>query len=350
MQELGLEYLYCGHFTLNLTESILSFAENKLVKNEETGKVNKKTYFIMVESLQNITRHQKEQDKEVFFALQKLNENTVITSGNYISAEEVNPIKEKIEKINSLTTDELKNYYMETLQLNSLSDKGGAGLGLIEMARKSRNKLVYDFVMINPEYHYFYFQTNICSNVNNSVCPNTITQVKEIHEKISEAKIKLMYQGLFSQESLLEFIKMFENTEHSKSELSIQKKNIHILIELLQNISLHGLSLNNNKNEKPGIYTVGGDKNICIFTTGNFIENNKIDTVKNKIDYTNSLNSLELEELYDKTLLNPPKESIKGAGLGFIDMRLKTHSKINYCFDPINDSTSFFTVQLSIVQ
>lgn len=350
MQEQGLEYLYCGHFTLNLTESILSFAENKLVKNEETGKVNKKTYFIMVESLQNITRHQKEQDKEGFFALQKINENTVITSGNYISAQEVSPIKEKIEKINSLTTDELKNYYMETLQLNSVSEKGGAGLGLIEIARKSGNKLVCDFVMINPEYYYFYFQTTICSNLISNICSNTISQVKEIHKKISEEKIKLMYRGLFSQESLLEFIKMFENTGYSKAELSVQKKNIHILIELLQNISLHGLSLNNNKNEKPGIYTVGGDENICTFTTGNFIENTKIDFVKNKIDFTNSLNPSELEELYDKTLLNPPKESIKGAGLGFIDMRLKTHSKINYCFDPVNDTTSFFTVQLNIVQ
>ena len=45
----------------------------------------------------------------------------------------------------------LKQYYMEHLENNQLSEKGGAGLGFITIAMKSGNKLTYEFNKINDE-------------------------------------------------------------------------------------------------------------------------------------------------------------------------------------------------------
>ena len=41
------------------------------------------------------------------------------------------------------------------LSVSEFSDKGGAGLGLIEMAKKTGNKLDYDFVSLDNDYSYF---------------------------------------------------------------------------------------------------------------------------------------------------------------------------------------------------
>jgi hypothetical protein len=53
-----LNYAYNGDFTNDLTERILSLAETNMEVESESLKIKKKVYFIIVESLQNITRHQ----------------------------------------------------------------------------------------------------------------------------------------------------------------------------------------------------------------------------------------------------------------------------------------------------
>jgi hypothetical protein len=64
-------------------------------------------------------------------------------------------LKEKIDKINSLSKDELKDFYKFVLNNQTFSEKGGGGLGLIDMARKTGNKLEYQFSSFNPEFDFF---------------------------------------------------------------------------------------------------------------------------------------------------------------------------------------------------
>ena len=54
-------------------------------------------------------------------------------------------LKENLEKINNLDPDKIREVYRAMLQDSNIGHKGGAGLGLMEMARKTGNKLDYDF-------------------------------------------------------------------------------------------------------------------------------------------------------------------------------------------------------------
>ena len=51
--------------------------------------------------------------------------------------------------------DEFKNYYQDVLSNGTLSEKGTAGLGMIDIARKSGNKLEYQFLPINDTNSFF---------------------------------------------------------------------------------------------------------------------------------------------------------------------------------------------------
>ena len=69
-----------------------------------------------------------------------------------------------LEKINSLDKDGLKMLYKQQIKEGRLSNKGGAGLGFIDIAKKTGNKLYYNFLSINDEYSFFVFTSKISRN------------------------------------------------------------------------------------------------------------------------------------------------------------------------------------------
>jgi hypothetical protein len=65
-----------------------------------------------------------------------------------------------LDEINSLDKDGLKSLYKEIIKSSSgLTDKGGAGLGFVDMARKSGQKLVYKFQDIDDQTSFFSLKT-----------------------------------------------------------------------------------------------------------------------------------------------------------------------------------------------
>jgi hypothetical protein len=58
-------------------------------------------------------------------------------------------------KINLLSIEELKDYYIETLNNEAFSGKGGGGLGMIDIARKSGQKIEYTFHPVDESYSFF---------------------------------------------------------------------------------------------------------------------------------------------------------------------------------------------------
>jgi uncharacterized protein YpuA (DUF1002 family) len=69
--------------------------------------------------------------------------------------EEVEKLKTRLDKVNSLSKDELRQFYREILDNNQISKKGGANLGMIDMARKSGEKLDYHFTKVNDQLTFF---------------------------------------------------------------------------------------------------------------------------------------------------------------------------------------------------
>jgi hypothetical protein len=155
---------YKGSITSELINDILEGVEKKLEVADADSKLRKKIYNVLVESLQNLFHHIemvhegiKEELEPKFGVLVVVKENELykITTGNFINARRIKFLKEKIDKINSLSKDELKDMYKFILNHQKLSAKGGGGLGLVDIARKSGNKLEYEFYNYNDDYYFF---------------------------------------------------------------------------------------------------------------------------------------------------------------------------------------------------
>ncbi|MBL7909497.1 MAG: SiaB family protein kinase [Bacteroidia bacterium] len=349
-----LNYAYNGDFTNDLTERILALAETNMDVESESLKIKKKVYFIIVESLQNITRHQgSSKDARLmdgFFSIHKFLGGYLVGSGNAIENNHIKPLSEKLDKVNSMSADELKDYQKEVLSAGGFSEKGGAGLGLIEMVRKSGNKLQYDFDKIDDKNSYFYFQSKITDaqpHENSEIEKHNHEIVKSVHKAVTENNLKIFFQGQFKHENVRSLLSMAEGSIYLTEKFEFKKTSVAIMIELLQNISYHAAGINSS-DERPGLFMVADNNNVCSLITGNYIENFKIDALIKKIDFVNSLDDAAIEKLYLETIMLDHNEVKQGAGLGFIDIRIKSKNKIEVEMVPYTDDKTFIIIKANI--
>jgi hypothetical protein len=159
-----------GDITSELLTSILQIMESKLDTMQEEPKIKKKVYNVLVECLQNLYHHMDEIPKVIngasttgegenirsaIFMIGKIDNQYNIITGNYILSDNVDRLKNRLEEINKLSKEELKEYYKAVLNNGEMSEKGGGGLGMIDIARKTGQKLNYHFMPVDGTFSFF---------------------------------------------------------------------------------------------------------------------------------------------------------------------------------------------------
>lgn len=153
-----------GEFSQDLVNSITNSVEETMLGMGDKKGTVKKMFSILVEGLQNIRLHgvRDELDNQSSFVIIAQDEKEyLVTFGNIILNDIWPYIEDKIKQINGYTEEEVKALYMEVLTNGVISSKGGAGLGFITMAMKSKNKLHYRTEKINEDLSCFSVEVKI---------------------------------------------------------------------------------------------------------------------------------------------------------------------------------------------
>tara|TARA_B100000767_G_C19712325_1_gene513348 strand:+ start:730 stop:1239 length:510 start_codon:yes stop_codon:yes gene_type:complete len=157
-----------GDVTSEMLTSMLQIMEAKLDNLGEPSKMKRKVYNVLVECLQNLYHHRDEmkrigidEESAAIFMIGRNDKGYNIVTGNYILTERVESLRSKIDHVNSLDRDGLKTLYKKVLNNDERSQKGGGGLGIIDIARKSGQNLVYDFMEVDNKYSFFSLYINI---------------------------------------------------------------------------------------------------------------------------------------------------------------------------------------------
>ena len=159
--------VYQGDFTQETTKSILAMAERNIDSSGEESNIKRKVFNVMVESLQNIVKHSDElvdgetrSHSAIFLIGREANKYTIM-SGNPIRKGNIDKLQKSLEHINALDKDGLKDLYKDIIKNTTISEKGGAGLGFVDMARKSGGKLEFEFPEMSAEYCFFSLKVNV---------------------------------------------------------------------------------------------------------------------------------------------------------------------------------------------
>ncbi|OYT10757.1 MAG: hypothetical protein B6I18_07455 [Bacteroidetes bacterium 4572_112] len=165
-----IKLIYEGEVTHKITKAFTASVENKMTNEGESSLLKRKVFHIIVESLQNISKHAQSiiHTKDDFngmgsFLIAKSKKDYYIVAGNPIHKDEKQEIIKLIDNINSLNKQDLSALHKEQMKEGKLSSKGGAGLGLIEIARKSGKALSYSFKKLSDEVEFFILTTQIPS-------------------------------------------------------------------------------------------------------------------------------------------------------------------------------------------
>jgi len=155
---------YKGNVDSDVINHVLDSVEEKMVDVNDNPKLRKKVYNVLVESLQNLFHHvdkvpddfEEQVEKFGLLVVKKVEGGYKIVTGNFVQRENIEKLEEKIKRINRSSHEEIKELYKFILNHQRISAKGGGGLGLVDIARKTGNKLDYAFVKYNENYSFFY--------------------------------------------------------------------------------------------------------------------------------------------------------------------------------------------------
>lgn len=334
-----------GSFNSDITDNILFLTEGNLLELD-TPKVAKKVYYLMVEGLQNITRHQyHDEDGSPFdgalFIINRRDQAYSITYGNFVSKEAKDQLEENLSTIVSKDSSELKEYYLEILNNSGFSTKGGAGLGLIDMARKSSGKINFEFAPVNDGFFY-YLNLNIAidkENYDSSLTTDYIHDAMDLHRSMLESDSQILFKGLLHESNVNHLSNHIDSTLNDNPE---SKGVSAVMTELLRNVAKHAYSRLNHLG-KPGVFLLQKVEDGFAMYSGNFINDGKQELVQRSMESINMLDKSEMNTLIER--LNDPANH---GGTGLVRLRRISGHDIGFEIVENDEDPPYFILKIEL--
>lgn len=161
----GFPLVYKGPLTHETMKFFTKMAEEKISARCVDVSIRRKVFHVMVEMLQNITRHSADADEAgsgngIFVIGERRNYYYIIT-GNVVKSSVVRDLEDNIEMLNEMDKKTLNDLHKQQITSGEISLKGGAGLGLIDIIRKTGEKYAYQFLRLDQNYHFFVLKATV---------------------------------------------------------------------------------------------------------------------------------------------------------------------------------------------
>src|SRR5208283_107367 len=118
MKEHEITLVYEGEITHQITKAFTSLTESNMAKEEESNSVQKKVFHVMVECLQNISKHADDFGSNDYlfsgrgiFMVAKGKDEYTVTTGNAIENAKMGDLRNLLEQVNQLDKEELTELY-----------------------------------------------------------------------------------------------------------------------------------------------------------------------------------------------------------------------------------------------
>lgn len=155
--------LYGGNFPDEHTARFIDIAELTLATDEHVGKNHRaRTTFALIEAYQNIVRHRigSGSGRELL-GLVHGDQGTTIITANDVHRDDLPGLRASLERVEGLDADALKRLFLNKLTGGPSTARGGAGLGFIEITRRTGQPLGHRIAPSTPDLHRFQLQINI---------------------------------------------------------------------------------------------------------------------------------------------------------------------------------------------
>lgn len=170
MQNYGVLINFSGRFTQAIIEqlgdAVKKYLETEAISQNDTYNV----FSVFIEQTQNIKNYGSQKSgcllgdrilNSGIVAIGKTEAGYFVSSGNLIENRDITILTAKLDEISSLDKLGLKKLYKEQMKKDILPDSTGAGLGLIDMARRASQPLKYSLVQLDEQVSFFTLKVSI---------------------------------------------------------------------------------------------------------------------------------------------------------------------------------------------
>ena len=351
-----LMFVYRGIVTSKNSEALLLLLEKEM-EHAEFGFTGRKRLFMFVlESLQNVSRHidKSEHASMSLVVYSKNDSGYTVTTGNVIKREDEAELRSQLELLNSLEAKEIRALYRERLSSTTLSKKGGAGLGLIEMAKKTGNKLDFDFISLDNELMYFILSKSVDpegKNINRGQQKSIFKgdNIVMLERMMRDNNIAMVWSGHLSSDIEKQVLSFTETKMNEDDiELKVKRKVFSIMVESLQNISKYTPGLDVEEELGMPVAMIVSEGKGMRLSTGNIISNNNIPSLRDKLKTVNRYDKNGLKELYRISLAGEEIKAEQTGILGLIDIARKSGHKLDYDFEKVSEDYSYYVLSVLV--
>jgi len=178
-----------------------------------------------------------------------------------------------------------------------------------------------------------------------------MTSIKNLKSCCTQNNIFLMISGGIYKDSIPVIIEMTKSKINTfKEENPSVKGLVTILIEMLQNVVQYEKHNYNNdidvQKDSMMIFALDEDKDLYYASTGNTININNLEKIKNSINLLNSLSRDELKDMYTSKRRSGADAHINGAGLGLITMAKISSEDIEFDIEIKSDTLAYLSLKI----
>ncbi len=183
-----------------ILESMAEMIYNQISESEPNVMIARKIFGIFIELVQNIYHHSAERIKNEFgtestgigiVIVSELDQQYNILSGNYIHKLKSKTLVEHIDYLNQMDKDSLKKAYRDKVREPRENESNGAGIGLIEIIRKSGFPIHYHLTSVDENQDFLSLAVKIekeivCTDLTISPQKSTLGVKFNVHSGILE--------------------------------------------------------------------------------------------------------------------------------------------------------------------
>ena len=168
----GIVFAYSGYMTESILGGVGDALKQKLASEDADTTKMRSVFAVFVEQMQNIIRYSVERlpnrtSSETamlsygILTIGQEDRDYVVHAGNLIKANDVGKMRERLAAICDMNRDELKAAYKLQLKSTPSVESKGAGIGLIEIARRASKPIEFDFMDVDAEHAFFALKATI---------------------------------------------------------------------------------------------------------------------------------------------------------------------------------------------
>lgn len=351
-----LMFVYRGEVTGDNSLPLLMLLEREMESSEVALLGRKRLFMFVLESLQNVSRHGKGSgyaDMSLVVFARTAN-GYAVTTGNVIPTSSAGSLRRKLDEINSLDPSEIRSIYRQMLSSAEFSTKGGAGLGLIEMAKKTGNRLDYDFIPLDAKHSWFILSktvdtTGLGNNAGRKPLPYDGKWITDLQHMMARNNIYMVWSGHLTPGVGKEVL-YFNETRLRETEVAagLKKRVFAVLVEVLENVALYSAGRETEILFGPPVAMLMMESDVYTITTGNLVSISEVGALREKLDLVSTAGATALKQIMSDNLLG--KETLPGTKgiLGLADIALKSSGRLEYSFENVNQELSYYVLTVKI--